>query len=793
MRKFTFSALCLLLLSGLFIGKVDAQVIFNADFNAGGMPANFTLYNVDNRTPASAVAYVTDAWIVRDDFVTTADSCAFSTSWYTPAGSADDWMVTPAITLPATAATLSWEGLAPDPQYPDGYEVYVTTSNTLAALQAATPVFSVSAENNAWTPRSVSLASFTGQTVYVSFRNNSTDQFVLMIDDIQVEVQAAFDAKMDSIVGLGEYTQIPLFQLSSPFNLSGSFSNNGATAVTQATLTVNVVDLAGPTTVFTGTSTPVATLAAGGNQTVSAGSWTPATVGNYRLDYIVSIAENDGAPSNDTLSQGIIITDSTYARDVNTVDGTIGIGAGTPGVIGQAYTNSTACEINSVSFFIANTNGTMDGQPIYVEIYDMNSGSPNSVIATTDTFTVPAAATNLLITTEVSGGPLTWSPTTELTFGVVEGDSNITLGYSNSVFTPGVTWIDFPNNPFSGWANSEAYNLPVAYIIRPNVRQACPTYALTFSVNDANCGATDGSATVNISGGGGPFTYAWSNAQTTQTATNLGAGSYTVTITDANGCSEVGNATVGNIGGPQGTATATDVTCNGDSDGTATITPSGGSTPYTYAWSSGGSTQTITGLAAGTYTVTVTDAQGCILNGGSVTVGEPTAIANANTVTDESVMGANDGAITAAGSGGTGALTYAWTGPNGYTGSGASISGLEPGAYVLTITDANGCTFTDNITVQAGPVGINDPVDGALVEIYPNPNNGIFTLNVETVNTEDIRIEIYDMVGQIIYSDNVDGTRQYQKEVNLNDMAAGSYLLKISHGEKTKMRKLVIK
>ena len=133
---------------------------------------------------------------------------------------------------------------------------------------------------------------------------------------------------------------------------------------------------------------------------------------------------------------------------------------------------------------------------------------------------------------------------------------------------------------------------------------------VTTTTTVASCGNTDGTATADASGGAGGYTYVWSNGQTTITATGLAAGTYSVTATDASSCTGVINATVNNSGGSGFTATTstTNLLCNGDTDGDATASPTGGSTPYSYLWDAGTgnqSTQTATGLGGGTYTITI--------------------------------------------------------------------------------------------------------------------------------------------------------------------------------------------
>src|SRR6185503_14839036 len=155
-----------------------------------------------------------------------------------------------------------------------------------------------------------------------------------------------------------------------------------------------------------------------------------------------------------------------------------------------------------------------------------------------------------------------------------------------------------------------------------------PVINLTTSSTASSCGASNGSATVNATGGTGGFTYSWSpGGGITATISNIAAGAYTVTVTDGNGCITNAGVNVVNNGGATATIqNTTNVTCNGGSNGTATVSVTGGTAPYQYSWSpSGGTAASASGLATGTYTVTVTDANGCI-SSATVFINEPTAI-----------------------------------------------------------------------------------------------------------------------------------------------------------------------
>ena len=123
-------------------------------------------------------------------------------------------------------------------------------------------------------------------------------------------------------------------------------------------------------------------------------------------------------------------------------------------------------------------------------------------------------------------------------------------------------------------------------------------------MNQALCnGSSDGSATVSSAGGTAPYTYLWDDGQTTAMAGSLAAGNYTVTVTDANGCTETQNVTVLEPIVLSSTVSSMNALCNGSSDGSATVSSAGGTAPYTYLWDDGQTTAMAGSLAAGNYTV----------------------------------------------------------------------------------------------------------------------------------------------------------------------------------------------
>lgn len=226
--------------------------------------------------------------------------------------------------------------------------------------------------------------------------------------------------------------------------------------------------------------------------------------------------------------------------------------------------------------------------------------------------------------------------------------------------------------------------------------------ASTATVTNTTCGASTGTAQVTASGGTGSLTYNWSpSGQNTPTATGLGVGNYSCTITDANGCTHIQTASIANTNGPTATTSVVNnVLCNGGSNGSATATAAGGTSPYTYSWTNGQTTSSATGLSAGIYTVTVSDASGCS-NTQTVSITAPAALTASTTVTLAS-CGQSDGSASANPSGGSSPYTYLWTPSNQTT---QTATGFSAGSYSVIITDANGCskTFTTTIANSNGP------------------------------------------------------------------------------------------
>ncbi|MBL7891133.1 MAG: PKD domain-containing protein [Bacteroidia bacterium] len=292
------------------------------------------------------------------------------------------------------------------------------------------------------------------------------------------------------------------------------------------------------------------------------------------------------------------------------------------------------------------------------------------------------------------------------------GLNNGEVSVTPSGGVPGYTYIWSPGGAVSQTvAGLSAGNYTVTVtdamgctnISSASITNAGAITATIGATNNVTCfGLSNGNTTVTAGNGTASYTYSWSNGSSnvlptpTNSIGSLSAGTYTVTITDSNGCIASTNVTITepsaiNIPTPSGSPSV----C-GNNNGTASVTPTGGTPAYSYSWSNNSSAQTATGLAAATYTVTVTDANTCSQTATTTVAGTGSATINA-TSTDITCFGANNGSATVT-AGGSPPYTYNWS--SGQTT--ASVTGLSPGSYSVTIT-AGGCQADTVITIASPP------------------------------------------------------------------------------------------
>lgn len=263
---------------------------------------------------------------------------------------------------------------------------------------------------------------------------------------------------------------------------------------------------------------------------------------------------------------------------------------------------------------------------------------------------------------------------------------------------------------------------------------------LTSTQQDVLCnGFNTGSIDITMNGGVIPYNYSWSNSAVTEDISNLGAGSYSVTVTDLNGCIMTNSFTISQLAPVLLSSTSTTPLCFGDSNGSINLSVSGGNTPYSYSWSNGETTEDLSSISSGTYTVTVVDANNCSSVDTIVVNSNPLLLSSATSPlqTDGyniTYYGGNDGSIDLSVNGGVGPYTYAWS--NGS--STEDLSSVTAGSYSVIITDANGCTSTTSIVLSEPfdlqmPTGFSPNNDGSNdyfvvhgLEAYPQNKIEVF-------------------------------------------------------------------
>ncbi len=467
-----------------------------------------------------------------------------------------------------------------------------------------------------------------------------------------------------------------------------------------------------------------------------------------------------------------------------------------PPVAAASAIDTSICVNGTVSFSDQSTNSPSSHEWSFPGGSPATSTAANPVVS----YVTPGSYDVTLISGNVSGSDTITLvnyiqvyalPTTSAVaqdaacFGESSGNIDLTpagAGGFSFLWSNGAT-VEDPNNLAAG-----IYNVTVTdqngCVNTDSFTVGQPTAVqLTLSSQPSPCGLSTGSATVAATGGNAPYTYLWTNGNTTAASTGLAAGSYDVSVTDANGCVSIGSVGVSNIGAPSGAVVSVNPTCNGDNDGTIDLTITGGQAPFTYLWSNGATTQDVTGLAAGSYDVTVTSSNGCVLSQ-VVVITEPAPLAT--TVGHTPEISGNDGTATVNVTGGNGNYSYLWS--NG--GTTQTISGLNAGSYTVTISDSLGCHTTATVDVEL-VISVAGTMHQDLFKVGPNPFHEYFTLTPNVSITGSFAVHLLDIEGRIVFGTSVQGKGIAPIRITPGPMTPGVYMLMIQTA-KGKMHRKVI-
>ena len=488
------------------------------------------------------------------------------------------------------------------------------------------------------------------------------------------------------------------------------------------------------------------------------------------------------------------------------------IGDAAPNVANFSY----ACAVaNTVNF----TNTSLMCPTGY--LWDFGDGTTSTATSPSHTFSGPGTY-NVMLT---ASGPCNASGSITIPVSILGATttiSNVTCngannGVANATALGSVGPFIYFWAPGGGSSSSISGLSAGTYTVSVSAAGACPATATAIitepivlsastTVTPVSCfGGANGTSATTANGGTLPYSYSWSSGGTSSSNTGLSAGTYTVTISDLNSCTTTATAIIIQPATPLSiTSSFSPVSCFGGSNGTANAIAAGGTSPYSYLWTpSGATTSNASGLIAGTYTVTVTDAHLCIANS-SISITQPISALNATTSNTSSICGLSDGGATVSPTGGTMPYSYSWL-PTG--GTGTTATGLAPGTYTITVSDANNCsipvtttiTSTGNIvasittspiicygqangTAMASVAGGSGPYtylwsSGATTNSITNIASGAYCVTIIDFNgcRDTACVDLYDPPAiNADFTSNTSVTTIYDPEIFFYDQTAGS-------------------
>lgn len=479
-------------------------------------------------------------------------------------------------------------------------------------------------------------------------------------------------------------------------------------------------------------------------------------------------------------SNGNLLSDSATINSPAPISTSGVVGGASSATANDGYINLTATGgTMPYSFVWSNSQTTqnitgLSYGPYTITVVDANGCQAVDSFYVDSVFVVPPMQTSVIIANEICAGDSNGA----IDLTVQYGYPNYSYNWSNGDTTEDLTNI--PQGIYIVTITDDSANILIdTFSVTGN-----PPIVISAGVTNAtSASANDGAIDVTISGGTAPYSYLWSNSETTEDISNLGVGSYTITVTDSVGCSETGTYVVDSVG-PTGLPFAVSFTvnnesCFGASDGAIALSVSGGTTPYFFIWNTGATTQNLTGVGAGTYYFTVTDNDTSSYSDSAIVFGNPEIVIS-GVITPPSSGTSNDGAVDVTVSGGIPPYSYLWS--NSQTTE--DILGLGIGSYTITVTDSIGCSKSSAFAVDTIPalhlVSISSDVTcletnngtidltivGGVAPFNISWNNGYVTEDLFGLAAGTYTVTVTDNFGQVeVLTDSVGSNPIYPNPV----------------------------
>ncbi|MBN2682733.1 MAG: choice-of-anchor J domain-containing protein [Bacteroidales bacterium] len=650
----------------------------------------------------------------------------------------NDWIISPKVQLGTGSSFSFWAKTYVSNWGLERFKAGVSTTNgTPASFTILTSGSYVEAPTT-WTQYTIDLSAYDNQEIHVGINCVSNDAFIFMIDDLSINTSLTPPAPV------------------------ANFAANSTTVCQGSSVT------------FTNSSTGADSY----SWSFAGGSPSSSTSTNPTITYSI--------PGTYT-----VVLTATNAVGSTTETKTNYITVTAPANLSASSTNVACFGGNTGSIDLSLSGGTSPFT--YTWSTTASSQDISGLSAGTYTVTVNDAAGCSSTTSATISQPSSALSATTSSTQASCGESNGSVSVSATGGTAGYTYL------WSTGANTTTVNsLPAgSYSVVVTDNNGCQTTvsasvseigAPTVNINTTNgtcSGFCNGSVSATVSSGTAPYTYSLSPPgfpdDGNGTFTDLCEGTYSMSVIDNSGCQTVSTFSISTPTAVSPTISENNVSCFGFDDGEAMVTVSGGTPPYTYLWTNSSTNAAITNLGAGTYSVTITDSNNCTTSG-TTEISEPDELLITSIIpVHETSSGACNGTATVVITGGTPSYEFLWS--NGQT-TNPAVS-LCSGDYTVTITDENGCSDTETVTITFA-----DEISENLVPapiFYPNPTDGVFVVATADMGTKSINI--YDVSGRLVYS--MISTEKINR-IDLRNQTAGMYYIEVKNEQYNFKGKLVI-